>query len=72
LAGDFWCACVFLIICRQSFLEGLQAKMFGSMTGELEIPLYPFYFFVAFGALLSGISLIVNMLASIRQRRRPK
>ena len=66
--GDFTCVLVFLVICRQSFIEGLQARMFCTSTSELEIPIYPFYYYVAFGALLSGISLFITTIDSLLKK----
>jgi TRAP-type C4-dicarboxylate transport system permease small subunit len=63
--GDILSAILFAFICRQSFLKGLQVKEYEYMTGELEIMLYPFYYFVALGALLSCISLSLLSIAFI-------
>ena len=65
IGGELFGAILFFFIFKQSLSEGLQAHMFGSITGELEIPLYPFYFYVAFGALLSCFSMIVHTISPI-------
>lgn len=70
LTGDIFCAFMFLLICRQSFLEGRQQQLFGSITGELEIPLFPFYYFVSFGVLLSALSLVLSAAHSIADGRK--
>lgn len=65
IIGDLLSAVLFLFICRQSFLKGMKVYLYNYMTGELEIPLYPFYYFIALGALLSCISLSLRAFSDI-------
>lgn len=72
IMGDILSAILFAFICRQSFLKGLQAYEYGNITGELEIVLYPFYYFVSLGALLSCISLCLLSVALILSETKRK
>lgn len=65
--GDFFCAAVLAMICWQSIEKGFRTYNIGTMTGELEIPLYPFYFFVSFGATVACISLIVKIILTFKE-----
>lgn len=67
MLGDFFCAFVLAMICWQAYTKGLYDKDLGTMTGELEIPLYPFYFFVSFGALLASLSLLLKTCLKMKE-----
>jgi TRAP-type C4-dicarboxylate transport system permease small subunit len=68
IVGDFFCAAVLAAICWQSIEKGFGTYNIGTMTGELEIPLYPFYFFVSFGAMVACISLIVKTILTLKEQ----
>lgn len=65
--GDFFCVAVLAAICWQCIDKGFRSYNIGTMTGELEIPLYPFYFFVALGAAIACISLLINLILSLKE-----
>ena len=65
ITGDLLTGILFGFICWQCYLKGLQIREFGYMTGELEIPLFPFYFFISIGSLLSCISLLLKVILFI-------
>lgn len=64
--SDLFCTVVLAMICWQSYVKCIYEYDIGTMTGELEIPLYPFYFFVSFGALIAGISMLIRTWFSLR------
>ena len=68
IIGDFFCAAVLASVCWQSIEKGFRTYNIGTMTGELEIPLYPFYFFVSFGATVACISLIVKTILTLKEQ----
>ena len=65
--GDFFCVAVLAAICWQCIDKGFRSYNIGTMTGELEIPLYPFYFFVSFGAALACISLLARIILTLKE-----
>ena len=65
--GDFFCVAVLAAICWQCIDKGFRSHNIGTMTGELEIPLYPFYFFVSFGAALACISLLARIILTLKE-----
>jgi len=67
IAGDFFCVAVLALICWQAFEKGFRTYNIGTMTGELETPLYPFYFFVSFGAALACLSLLVKTILTLKE-----
>ncbi len=67
ISGDFFCVAVLAAICWQSIDKGFRSFNIGTMTGELEIPLYPFYFFVSFGAALACISFLVKIILILKE-----
>ena len=68
MVGDFISAAVLAAICWQSIEKGFRSYNIGTMTGELEIPLYPFYFFVSFGAAVACISLLVKTVLTLKEQ----
>ena len=58
------CGLFFVVVAWQSLAQGLDAVEFGDGFNLLDIPLYPFYFVIAFGSLVFAFVLVVLGLRS--------
>ena len=68
---DFLCALLFFIITWRSVLRGIHIIEIGQVTGVLEIPYYPFFFFVALGAALAGLAILLRTLNTFMSEATP-
>ena len=66
LTFDFISAVVLLLIGWQSITYAVDLRDMQLMSSMLDIPIYPFVFIVALGAILAGLILLVNFVDSVR------
>jgi TRAP-type C4-dicarboxylate transport system permease small subunit len=66
LTFDFISAVVLLLIGWQSITYAMNLRHLQLVSSMLEIPIYPFVFIVALGAILAGLILLVNFVDSVR------
>lgn len=66
VAFDFISAVVLLLIGWQSITYAIDLRYLQLVSSMLEIPIYPFVFIVALGAILAGLILLVNFVDSVR------
>jgi TRAP-type C4-dicarboxylate transport system permease small subunit len=66
LTFDFVSALILLLIGWQSIIYALDLQAVRLESAMLEIPIFPFVFLVALGALLSGLILLIHFVDSIR------
>jgi len=66
LTFDFISAVVLFLIGWQSITYAMDLRDAHRVSSMLDIPLYPFVFIVALGAILAGLILLVNFVDSIR------
>lgn len=66
LTFDFISALVLFLISWQSITYAMDLRNAQRVSSMLDIPLYPFVFIVALGAILSGLILLVNFIDSVR------
>lgn len=62
--GDLFCTAVLALIGWQAFSKGMYEHAIGTMTGEMEIPLYPFYLVVSGGACIAAITLLIQTVSA--------
>lgn len=65
--GDLFCTVVLALIGWQAFSKGMYEHTIGTITGEMEIPLYPFYFVVSGGACIAAITLLIHTSSACRK-----
>lgn len=68
---DFWSAILFLLVAWQSTLRGFHILDIGQVTGILEVPYYPFFFFVALGSTLAGLAILFRAINSLYGEAKP-
>ena len=66
LTFDFISSVVLLLIGWQSITYAVDLRDMQLMSSMLDIPIYPFVFIVALGAILAGLILLVNFVDSVR------
>lgn len=66
LTFDFISSVVLLLIGWQSITYAMDLRDLHLVSSMLEIPIYPFVFIVAIGAILAGLILLVNFVDSVR------
>lgn len=66
LTFDFISSVVLLLIGWQSITYAVDLRDAHRVSSMLDIPLYPFVFIVALGAILAGLILLVNFVDSVR------
>lgn len=66
LTFDFVSAVVLFLIGWQSITHAMDLRDMQRVSSMLDIPLYPFVFIVALGAILAGLILLVNFIDSVR------
>lgn len=66
LTFDFISAVVLLLIGWQSITYAMDLRDLQLVSSMLEIPIYPFVFIVALGAILAGLILLVNFADSVK------
>jgi TRAP-type C4-dicarboxylate transport system permease small subunit len=66
LTFDFISALILLLIGWQSITYAIYLRAVRLESAMLEIPIYPFVFIVALGAILAGLILLVNFVDSVR------
>jgi TRAP-type C4-dicarboxylate transport system permease small subunit len=66
LTFDFISAVVLFLIGWQSITYAMDLRDAHRVSSMLDIPLYPFVFIVALGAILAGLILLVNFVDSVR------
>lgn len=57
-------SCLFALVCWRTALEGLGMQSRGLTTSVLFIPVFPFYFVVAFGSALLCLAWLYNSIES--------
>jgi len=62
IVTDFISMVVFALIGWQSILQAAFIRDIGKVTGILGIPYYPFLYVVAFGSIMAGILLLINII----------
>jgi TRAP-type C4-dicarboxylate transport system permease small subunit len=70
LTFDFISALILLLIGWQSINYAIDLQAVRLESAMLEIPLYPFVFIVALGAILAGLILLVNFVDSVRSEEK--
>ncbi len=60
-------SCVFALVCWKTILEGLALQARGFTSSTLLIPVFPFYFVVAFGSALLCLTWLYSSLESLSQ-----
>jgi len=65
-AFDFVSAVILLLIGWQSIIYAMQQHDMNAISMILDVPLYPFIYIVAFGAILGGLMLFVHFVNSLR------
>ena len=60
-----------ILLVWQTFLHGMMSLRAGEITCALQIPLFPFKFLIAFGALMWAFELIVELVRSTSNLRGP-
>lgn len=66
LTFDFVSAVVLFLIGWQSIAYAMHLRDVQNVSPTLDIPVYPFVFIVALGAILAGLILLVNFIDSVR------
>lgn len=66
LTFDFISAVVLLLIGWRSITYAMDLQDLQLVSSMLEIPIYPFVFIVALGAILAGLILLVNFADSVK------
>lgn len=60
---------VVIVLGWQTFLHGMMSLRSGEITCSLHIPLFPFKFLIAFGALIWAFELIIDLIRSTSNLR---
>jgi TRAP-type C4-dicarboxylate transport system permease small subunit len=63
------CTFIFFILVWQGYQGGMMAAKLGRVSSTLDIPLFPFKFFLAIGFLVSLIYSIKNMVLLLRNKQ---
>ena len=71
LTWDFVSVLVLFLIGWRSIIHALNQLDIGRESQLLEIPVFPFVFVVAFGAIWAGLMLLVNFIDGIRNKGEP-
>jgi TRAP-type C4-dicarboxylate transport system permease small subunit len=64
ICTDSLSAILFGLIGWRNIVHGVRVWERGSVTGILEIPYYPFYFFAAFCCILAGLAILSSIIKS--------
>lgn len=62
---DVLCALFFGLLGWRNIVQGIRILDRGTMTGILEIPFYPFYFFMACCSIIACLTILANTFISI-------
>lgn len=71
LTCDFVSVLVLLLIGWRCIINALNQWDMGKESQLLEIPIFPFVFIVAFGAIWAGLMLLVNFIDGVRSKEEP-
>lgn len=69
-AFDLVSALILLLIGWQGFVYAIKERAQHHESPMLDVPLYPFVFIVALGALLAGIMVLINFIDSVRKGKK--
>ena len=69
IVSHFICAVFFLVASWASWRQGTNVLEQGTTSGVMAIPVFPFYYILAFGCLLSGILYFIYFLKTISRRK---
>ena len=68
---DLICVAVFFLVAWRSTLRAIHMIDIGQVTGVLEMPYYPFFFVVALGSALAGLTILLQMVNSSLREAKP-
>jgi TRAP-type transport system small permease protein len=69
IISHFICAVFFLAASWASWRQGMTVHEQGTTSGVMAIPIFPLYYILAFGCLLSGILYFIYFLRTISQKK---
>lgn len=69
ILSHFICAVFFLAASWASWRQGMTVHGQGTTSGVMAIPIYPVYYILAFGCLLSGILYFIYFLKTISRKK---